>query len=120
MDDPLVKTLEGGLARVWAAQGRRFLSVSWDADGGERFVQYLDGELNVAWSADEPLERAAERCRAPLPRGVFVLARNPATTILAVGDLRQHDLAAWMTDLVRSVLGLERPELPDLEVLEHR
>lgn len=104
MHEEAVLRLRAALAEVWASHGRRFLTIE-DADDDSRFVQYLDGQLNVAWPFDDEPEELLERLGIRLSAASFVLAWTPGgTAILAVGDLLQEDVAALLEEIVDEAL----------------
>jgi hypothetical protein len=96
-------TIRRGLAEVWDSQGRRF--VTFEVEGGsgpdaDRWVQYLDGELNVRWPLDEEPAAALRRRRVALPPGAFVswhVANENA--LFGVGDVLLDDLAPFIEKL---------------------
>ncbi len=97
--------LRSTLAEVWTSGGRRFATFEDEGDD-DVFVQYFDGQLNVAW----PLERdpAAELPRrgAALTGGAFVISFAPGeTALLAVGDLTLDEVARLIERILERVLG---------------
>ena len=106
-----------GLERVWRSQGRQFVSFEADED---RWVQYLDGELNVSWPGDEDPAGAFDRLGITLPTGAFVESWSPGTNaIVAVGALLLPDVATLIDALATHVLGLGAGESLDCRVLDH-
>jgi hypothetical protein len=104
MHDEALTRLVRALEEVWDSGGRRFVTVEDTADEGV-FLQYLDGQLNLAWPFDEaPTEILAE-AGVSVPEGTFVLSWQPrGTAILAVGDLRVEAVADLVEDLLDDVL----------------
>jgi hypothetical protein len=98
------------LAQVWDAQGRRFATFEALAARGEpdpdRWVQYLDGELNVRWPIDEEPAVALPRRGVALPAGAFpswhVVGRN---AVFAVGDARLEDVALLVDRLFETIVA---------------
>ena len=98
-----LETIRRGLAEVWDTQGRRF--VTFEVEGGsgpdaDRWVQYLDGELNVRWPLGEEPGAALRRRGIELPRGAFVawhVAHENA--LFGVGDVLLDDLAPFVEKL---------------------
>jgi hypothetical protein len=98
-------TIRNGLAEVWTTQGRRF--VTFEADGDDAWIQYLDGELNVFWPlGDDPASALASR-GVPLPRGAFpgwhVAGQN---AVFEVGDATLDDVAQFIDALFVRVLDV--------------
>ena len=100
-----------GLAEVWDTRGRRFVTFEVLRRGGadaDRWVQYLDGELNVRWPLDdEPAVALAQRGVA-LPAGAFVSWHVAGVNaVIAVGDARLDDVARLVVSLFETVVARE-------------
>ena len=98
-------TIRRGLAEVWDTQGRKFVTFEHeDASGpsAERWIQFLDGELNVRWPLAEDPRTALARRGVMLPRGAavrwFVANEN---ALLDTGDAPIDDVA----DLIESLFA---------------
>ena len=92
------------LAAVWDAGGRRFATFE-DADDDERFVQYIDGQLNVSWPFDRSPDEVLLAAQVALPGASFVIGWTPrGTAQLAIGDLLLDDAAALIVRLLTRVL----------------
>ena len=103
----LRERIRDGLERVWHAHGRSFLTIE-DAGDEERFVQFLDGQLNVAWPFDDDPAELLPRRRAAPPAGVRVLSWRPGGTFVAhTGDLRLDETAEWVARLLERVLDVD-------------
>jgi len=104
MHDDDVQRLRTAIADVWDSGGRRFVTVE-DADDEDAFVQYIDGQVNVAWPFEDEPEIVLEKVGAQLPGAAFVASYTPgATAILAVGDLLQDEVVTLVARLVERVL----------------
>ncbi len=110
-DKDALLRVRDGLVSVWDAQGRRFVTFEPDAgrgggDARERFVQYLDGVLNLTWPLDEEPATALPRLGVALPRGAFVAFHAPGGTAqIAVGDVLLDEVAALVVALVERVVA---------------
>lgn len=63
------------LAEVWDTQGRKFVTFEPESSSGpqaDRWIQFLDGEVNVRWPLAEDPGTALPRLRVTLPRGAAV------------------------------------------------
>jgi hypothetical protein len=102
------------LADVWTTQGRRFATFEARPDA-DRWIQYLDGELNVRWPLDEAPALALARLGVALPAGTFaawhVAGEN---AVFAVGDARLDEVAALVDRLFAKVVA------PDAASIEAR
>ena len=68
-------TIRSALAEVWDTQGRKFTTFEEEGASGpqaDRWIQFLDGELNVRWPLAEAPNTALPRCGVALPRGASV------------------------------------------------
>ncbi len=108
--NPLIEPIREALAAVWSSGGRQF--VTFEAGGDEdSFVQYLDGQLNIAWPLDDDPATTLAALGAPLPTGAFHLAWAPhATAHVAVGALLLDQVAAFVLALLQAVHELEPGE----------
>jgi len=98
-----------GLAQVWDTRGRKFVTFETLGRGGpdsDRWVQFLDGELNVRWPLDaEPAVELARRGVA-LPAGAFVAWHvGGANAAISVGDARIDDVARLVVSLFEKVVA---------------
>ena len=95
------------LVEVWDSGGRRFVTVE-DAEDDAYFLQYVDGQLNVAWPFDSEPESALAALGSDLPEGAFVLSWAPRGTLqVAVGDLLLDDVSDLMELLLDRVLEVD-------------
>ena len=102
-----------GLAEVWSSQGRRFVTFETAERGApqdDRWVQYLDGELNVRWPLEEEPAPALARRGVALPAGAFVSWHTAGTAVsanavFAVGDAQLDDVARFVDALFASVIA---------------
>lgn len=90
-----------GLREVWSSGGRRFVTFELEGPDGrpdpDLWIQWLDGEINMAWPSDD--EPAAELVRrgAPPPRGAAVTSWQPGqNVILGAWDARDEDVADFL------------------------
>jgi hypothetical protein len=104
-----LETIRRGLVEVWTTQGRKFVTfepATARGGGAERWVQYLDGEVNAAWPLDDEPAVALARCGVALPAGAFVAwhaARSNA--VFAMGDAGLDDVARFIAALFARVLA---------------
>lgn len=103
------ETIRRGLAEVWDSQGRKFVTFEPRDGAGtdaDRWVQYLDGEINARWATDEEPGPALARRRVVIPRGAFlswyVAGEN---AVFGVGDVLIDDVARFIADLLREVVA---------------
>jgi len=103
--DPHLTAIREVLDRIWTSQGREFASFEIVRGGRadpDRWVQYLDGELNVRWPFEAAPGSELPRAGIRLPRGVRVLSWFPGeNAVLAAGDLRVDEVALLVADLGR-------------------
>jgi hypothetical protein len=96
-------TIRRGLAEVWDTQGRKFVTFEPESDSGpqaDRWIQFLDGELNLRWPLDEDPRTALVRRGVALPRGAGVrwwVAQQNA--LIDAGDAPIEDVAALIESL---------------------
>ena len=101
--DRHVQQVRAALSEVWSSGGRRFATFE-DADDEECFVQYLDGQLNVAWPWDREPEIVLRSAQVALPGSAFVISWTAfGTAQLAVGDLLLDDVAALIVRILTRV-----------------
>jgi hypothetical protein len=106
-----IDVVRRGLAEVWDTRGRKFVTFEVLGRGGpdaERWVQFLDGELNVRWPLDA--EPAAELARrgVTLPTGAFVAWHVAGVNAaIDVGDARIDDVARLVESLFEKVVAGE-------------
>lgn len=97
------------LGRVWNSGGRRFVTFELVAGGRpdpERWVQWLEGELNLRWPYEEDPRTALPRLGVHLPAGASVQWHVPGeNACLGVWDTRIDDVAALVHALFDRVLG---------------
>ncbi len=103
------ETIRDGLAKVWESQGRKFVTFEATSGAGtnpERWVQYLDGEINVRWALDEEPGPALARRGIALPRGAFVSwYAAGANAVFGVGDVLIDDVARFIDELFLNVVA---------------
>jgi hypothetical protein len=101
--DMHVQQVREALSEVWGSGGRRFATFE-DADDENHFVQYLDGQLNVAWPRERSPEDALRSARVALPGSAFVISWTAfGTAQIAVGDLLLDDVAALIVRILTRV-----------------
>lgn len=98
-----------GLAAVWDSGGRRFVTFEAD-DGGrpdpDRWIQWLDGEINLRWPRHDDPRTALPRLGVALPAGASVVWHVPGeNACLGIWDTRIDDVADLVDALFRRVLG---------------
>jgi hypothetical protein len=107
------ETIRSGLAEVWDSQGRKFVTFEAQSDAGtdaDRWVQYLDGEINVRWAIDEEPGPALARRGIALPRGAFVSWYSAGSNaVFGAGDVLIDDVAHFIDDLFRKVVAGKSP-----------
>ncbi len=98
-----------GLAVVWDTGGRKFVTFEVEGRGGpdaERWIQYLDGELNVRWPLNEDPATALSSRGVALPAGAFVAwhvaGENAA---IALGDADLDDVARLVVALFTRIVA---------------
>jgi hypothetical protein len=113
-----------GLAEVWDTRGRKFVTFEVLGRGGpdaDRWIQVLDGELNVRWPLDA--EPAVELVRrgVTLPAGAFVAWHVAGVNaVIDVGDARVEDVARLVESLFRRVVADEDAFRLAARVDDHR
>jgi hypothetical protein len=116
-----LEVIRTGLADVWTTQGRRF--VTFEVEDGEeddRWVQYLDGELNLSWPFEEDLPTALARRAVALPAGAFCGWSAPGeNAVIEVGDAKLDDVAVLVEALFDRVLAERKPFRVGAKVLDH-
>jgi len=97
-----------GLADVWDSGGRKFVTFEATRREGvdpDRWIQYVDGELNVRWPLDDEPALALPRLGVTLPAGAFpswhVAGANAA---IAVGDVRIEEVARLVVSLFEKIV----------------
>src|SRR5262245_2174662 len=102
-------TIRRGLAEVWDTQGRKFVTFEpEDAPGrdADRWIQFLDGELNVRWPLAEDPRAALARSGVRLPRGAavrwFVADEN---ALIDTGDAPIDDVAELIDALFARIVA---------------
>ena len=107
MTDDL-ETIRRALAEVWATQGRKFVTFEPAAapgTGPDRWVQYLDGEVNASWPLDEEPAVALARRGVTLPTGAFVAWHTAGSNAaFAMSDAGLDDVARFIAALFARVL----------------
>lgn len=100
-----------GLAAVWSTQGREFVTFEVEGPRGpdaDRWIQFLDGELNVRWPIDEEPVPALARRGIVLPRTALaewhVAGRNAA---FDTGDAPVEDVARFVVALFERIVAGE-------------
>src|SRR6185436_11650367 len=103
--------IRNGLAEVWETAGRKFVTFEIDGRGGPdagRWIQYLDGELNVRWPLDESPATELARRGVALPAGAFVgFWTAQESAIVEVGDVLLDDVARLVEALFAKVVAGE-------------
>lgn len=103
--------MDDALATVWPDQGRIFVTFE-DPEDDSSFLQFVDGQLNLAWPFDDDPRTRLPRVGVPLPPGVRVLSwTRHGTAVLHNGDLRCDETAAWIDLLLERVLDIWDPEV---------
>jgi len=103
VQDQHVHQAREALAEVWDAGGRRFATFE-DRDDEDRFVQYLDGQLNVAWPFDREPDAVLRSARVALPGTAFVISWTAfGTAQIAVGDMLLDDVASLIVRIMTRV-----------------
>jgi hypothetical protein len=106
-----LEVIRDGLAEVWETRGRKFVTFEVEVRGGtdaDRWIQYLDGELNVRWPLDEEPALALARRGVALPRGAFVGFGVPReNAVIEVGDALLEDVARLVEALFAQVVAGE-------------
>jgi hypothetical protein len=101
--------IAGALAGVWTSQGRRFATfevAERPGNASDRWIQYLDGELNVRWDRDEEPAVALPRLAVALPRGAFLGWHQPRqNAVIEVGDVALPEVARLVLDLFEKVVA---------------
>jgi hypothetical protein len=103
-----LETIRRGLTEVWTTQGRKFVTFEPAARGagGDRWVQYLDGEVNASWPLDEEPAVALARRGVTLPAGAFAAWHTAGSNaVFAMGDASLDDVARFIAGLFVRVLG---------------
>jgi hypothetical protein len=107
MHEDAVLRMRQALADVWDSGGRRFVTIE-DVVDDAYFLQYVDGQLNVAWPFESEPELELEDAGVELPDGVSLLSWAPrGTLILAVGDLLLDDVVDLVENLLDRVLEVD-------------
>ena len=102
-------TIRRGLADVWNTQGRKFVTFEPEEGSGpqsDRWIQFLDGEVNVRWPLGEDPRTALPRLGVHLPRGAVVrwhVANQNA--LLDAGDAPLDDVADLIDALFARVVA---------------
>lgn len=97
------------LAAVWAPGSADFASfeVEGRRDGEERWVQFLDGQLNVRWPRPDDPRTGLAALGVRLPTGVRVAFHHPGQNcVLLCGDADVDTLASLVLELLERVEGL--------------
>lgn len=98
-----LETIRRALADVWATQGRKFVTFepeSPQAGGAAAWIQYLDGEVNVAWPTDDDPAVALARDGVRLPASAFCAWHAAGSNaVFDMGDARLEDVARFVAAL---------------------
>lgn len=102
-------TIRRALAEVWDTQGRKFVTFEPEGASGpqaDRWIQFLDGEVNVRWPlAADPHAELARRGVA-LPRGAAIRWWIPHENALVdTGDAPIDEVAELIEALFALVLA---------------
>jgi hypothetical protein len=105
-----------GLDEVWDTQGRKFVTFEPEGASGpqaDRWIQFLDGEVNVRWPLDEDPRTAFARDGVALPRGAAVRWFVPnENALIDTGDAPIDEVAGLIETLfVRIVAPGSRTRL---------
>ena len=102
-------TIRRALAEVWDTQGRKFVTFEPEGASGpqaERWIQFLDGEVNVRWPLAEDPRTALPRHGVRLPRGAvvrwFVANEN---ALIDAGDAPVEDVAELIETLFARIVA---------------
>lgn len=102
-------TIRDGLARVWDSGGREFVTFELVRDGRadpDRWVQWLEGEVNVRWPHDDDPRTGLPRRGAPPPPSALVGSHQPGGNVIVyAGDARIDDVAEFVDRCFQRVLG---------------
>ena len=94
-----------GLAEVWDTGGRRFVTFEIAGDD-DRWVQWIDGELNVRWPFDDDPATGLPRRGVRLPAAAAVRSFVAGgSLILGAWDLRAEDTADLIDGIFRRILA---------------
>ncbi|MCG3134112.1 MAG: hypothetical protein HMLKMBBP_01398 [Planctomycetes bacterium] len=113
-----------GLREVWPTGGRKFVTFELLGDDGrgdpDVWIQWLDGELNLAWPFDEDPADELPRRGAPPPRGASVSSWQPGSNaILGAWDARDHDVADFCDRVFVRVFGARAGYAVEVRVDAH-
>lgn len=105
-----LETIRSGLAAVWETQGRTFVTFearTRDGTDPDRWVQYLDGEVNARWPLEEEPGPALAKRGVTLPRGAFVAWHAAGeNAVFGVGDVLLEDVARFVAELFEKVVAV--------------
>lgn len=103
------ETIRRGLTEVWTTQGRKFVTFEPAAGRGDvsdRWVQYLDGEVNASWPLDEEPAVVLARRGVTLPAGAFVAWHTAGSNaVFEMCDANLEDVARFIAALFARVLA---------------
>jgi len=112
-----------GLAEVWETQGRRFVTFEPADEAGpraDRWIQFLDGELNLRWPRQDDPRRALARLGVELPPGAAVAWHVAGSNaVIATGDAPLEDVARFVVCLFDAVLARHPGERLAARVDDH-
>ncbi len=96
-DDPIRAALD----RVWDSQGREMASFEVPGREDDLWIQYVDGQLNLAWPFDRSPDEVLPQRGVRLAGSAFTMSWGAgASAQIGVGDLRVSEV----TDLVRQIV----------------
>lgn len=97
--------IRDGLSRVWDSGGRRFVTFELVRDGrpdAHAWVQWIDGQVNLAWPREDDPADALPRLGVRLPAGASAMSHRPAdrdapgNAIVHAFDVRIDDVAEFI------------------------
>ena len=103
------ETIRDGLAQVWDSGGRSFVTFELVRGAGadpDRWVQWLDGDVNLRWPLDGDPRTELVRLGAPPPTGAIVGFHAPGGNVVVHAlDARIDDVAEFIDRCLRRILG---------------
>lgn len=113
------------LSRVWDSGGREFVTFELvgpdDRPDGDRWAQWLEGEVNLRWPLDEDPRTALPRLGAPPPPGAYVAFHAPGENVIVnVLDARIDDVADFLDRCFARVLARDVRYRVEARVEAHR
>jgi hypothetical protein len=100
-----------GLAGVWDSGGRTFVTFELVRHGRadpDRWVQWIDGQVNLAWPRDDDPAEALPRLGVALPPGACLVSHQPGSNVIVNAlDVRIDDVAAFLDRWFQRVLDAD-------------